>query len=411
MLPKSQESDADILAGDTLMGFDDLGSVPELELPRLDPLDSRNLSSVENTLKKRRASLDSLFSGMNQSTDILLSDPSFKHLDLNTLLGSFSPPDSKLDLSGLGVGARRMSSGLSTALGLGAKRLSSGFGARRTSKLLRKQEANTMPKPPPEGRRLTRRQSSTLRFNSVVKKLHETNTQDWEKQNCHYCGRCRPVKERHTCKNQYCSLQGQRVKYMCKLCYEHQKEYFKRRGVDVKNILGDVDSKEWYCPACIVWEDEYLPHPGICCCSFRRNRISCPLHKDCDSTNGKRSKAAKQNYHCKPYKQKTKGDFKELKLDLSKIRIGSKPYLRIYGSKKLPVPTRKDKRKREKLIRKGPLSHDWLGDMAARVGALPNFVQTSPVLSPKTDKGKVFKNIPTDKYFQRKNNLKRHKTC
>jgi len=115
-------------------------------------------------------------------------------------------------------------------------------------------------------RRLTRRQSSMHKFNSVVQKLHENNSSDWAKQNCHFCGRCRPLKERYTCQNQYCSLQGQRVKYMCKLCYEHQENYFAARGLDVKNIFGDVHSPEWYCPACILWEDEYMPFPGMCCC-------------------------------------------------------------------------------------------------------------------------------------------------
>lgn len=229
------------------------------------------------------------------------------------------------------------------------------------------------------GRVLTRRQSSTSRFNTVVQKLHETSRQEWKKQNCHYCGRCRPISDRITCKNQYCSLQGQRVKYICRLCYSHQKDYFGRRGIDVRNIIGDITSPDWYCPACIIWEDNCLPHPGVCCCSFRRNRIRCPLHIDgsCPSvktepkpTAGgagatkkptKRApRSAKLNFHCKPYKQKTKGEFKTLKLDLKRIRIGSKPYMRVYAkssiaagadqapaataSQALPPPNRKRKR-------------------------------------------------------------------
>jgi len=104
-------------------------------------------------------------------------------------------------------------------------------------------------------RRLTRRQSSMHKFNSVVQKLHENNSSDWAKQNCHFCGRCRPLKERYTCQNQYCSLQGQRVKYMCKLCYEHQENYFAARGLDVKNIFGDVHSPEWSLPTINLLHD------------------------------------------------------------------------------------------------------------------------------------------------------------
>ncbi len=54
-----------------------------------------------------------------------------------------------------------------------------------------------------------------------------------------------------------------------------------------------------------------MPHPGICCCSFRRFSLNCPLHLDCNdeeaptSQHQFRGKAgyAKTNFHCKPYKQ------------------------------------------------------------------------------------------------------------
>jgi len=114
-----------------------------------------------------------------------------------------------------------------------------------------------------------------------------------------------------------------------------------------------------------------LPQPGICCCSFRRNRLTCPLHVDCEAApKGKRSRLAKQNFHCKPYKQKLKGEFKCLKLDLKKIRIGSKPYTRRYGNKPMPPPVPKASKRAKEIS----LSHLWLGEVASKK-QLAAFVQ------------------------------------
>uniref|UniRef100_A0A7S0CN10 Uncharacterized protein n=1 Tax=Amorphochlora amoebiformis TaxID=1561963 RepID=A0A7S0CN10_9EUKA len=386
-----------------------------VELPRLEPLDSKSLQHVERQVK-RLGSLENLFyDGLQESAKFLLnSSPSF-----------------------LDFGSDILSDGLDFTAGPGTPKL-----PKVTPKKAMKEKSvhfapsisslppRTIPSVPnsqSSGRKkpITRRQSSSLLFNSVVQKLHQSNVQDWEKQNCHYCGRCRPLSERFTCKNQYCSLQGQRVKYMCKLCYDHQTNYYKARGLDVKNILGDVHSSEWYCPACIIWEDFYLPHPGICCCSFRRNRILCPLHEDCHiNANGKRTRTGKQNYHCKPYKQKIKGEFKTLKLDLSKIRIGSKPYRRTYGEQKLAKKFKK--KKRDSATEKVSNSHLWLGDVTAMKQLIP-FIAVSPSASAvgangsredgkealesrgKGGKSSLIQNAGV--YFNKKQRIKRHKTC
>jgi len=205
-----------------MMGFHELDSpLGEMELPKLEPLDSHSLHQVENSLNlQRQGSLDNFLRDINESSEFFMSDPSFR-LDLDGMLEN---------------------KGVSSAGSIGTPVL-------LDPKKKKSKKHVKLPPPvdkPASGRRMTRRQSSTIRFNSIVQKLHESNSQDWNKQNCHYCGRCRPLSERYTCKNQYCSLQGQRVKYMCKLCYGHQSKYFADRGLDVKQILGDVEDPSWW---------------------------------------------------------------------------------------------------------------------------------------------------------------------
>jgi len=344
-------------------------------LPAYEPLNEKSFERIENSLKLNRcrrgsSGLSSIFAHtLKETNDFFMSNPSFKIDCLDDLfddeLGQLNNTTTFNNPQQHGVSRQdsfeqvRQAFSLRTSerhddrLPVPSVPSTLGGGRKTTSDEDRAAAPNTMSPAAKKqktshersgdggstmmgGRRSkrlrSRRQSSTIRFNNVVQTLHQHNEQEWDKQNCHYCGRCRPLGERYTCKNQYCSLQGQRVKYMCKLCYSHQEKYFKDRGLDVKNILGDVESPEWYCPACIIWEDNYLPHPGICCCSFRRNRIVCPLHlDDCPQPNGKRK--AKHNFHCKPYKQKLKGDYKNLNMKLSKIFVGSKPYVRCYGKK------------------------------------------------------------------------------
>eukprot|EP00465_Bigelowiella_longifila_P001771 CAMPEP_0185253346 /NCGR_PEP_ID=MMETSP1359-20130426/2137_1 /TAXON_ID=552665 /ORGANISM="Bigelowiella longifila, Strain CCMP242" /LENGTH=157 /DNA_ID=CAMNT_0027835713 /DNA_START=215 /DNA_END=688 /DNA_ORIENTATION=- len=155
----------------------------------------------------------------------------------------------------------------------------------------------------------------------------------------------------------------------------------------------------------------------------------------------------KQNFHCKPYKQKTKGDFKVLKFDLKKVAIGSKPYMRIYGNHKLPPVARekpiRSKGQREKkditspsidnnndddektIVKKEKThgadllhSHNWLMTVAMRNDGLANFVRpdtnkdgAAGTKRRNNDDRVVFTNIPPGEYFLKKNRVKRHKTC
>jgi len=177
----------------------------------------------------------------------------------------------------------------------------------------------------------------------------------------------------------------------------------------------------------------------------------------------------KHNFHCKPYKQKTKGEFKVLKFDLKRVGIGSKPYMRIYGNHKLP-PTPREKPIRSKtrtrtkntginarndattntttttttttttatpavdhdqkkaVVKKEKShdgvddllhsSHNWLMAVTRRDDGLANFVR--PDLNEdgvggtkrRNENGGVFTNIPPGEYFlKKKNRVKRHKTC
>mmetsp|Transcript_4381 Transcript_4381/g.10269 ORF Transcript_4381/g.10269 Transcript_4381/m.10269 type:complete len:556 (-) Transcript_4381:223-1890(-) len=173
-----------------------------------------------------------------------------------------------------------------------------------------------------------------------VELLRRRNEEELMKQNCHFCGRCKHKQDRIICKNPYCSLQGQRTKYICRACVEYQQEYFQSIGVNWKNILGDINDPEWYCPSCVIWEDGFLPYPGLCCCSFRRNQILCPLHKECNPSppsprasppsSVRMRRFLKTNYHCKPYKQKISNRMRRLEFDIRRVRLGSKPHQRIY---------------------------------------------------------------------------------
>eukprot|EP00466_Bigelowiella_natans_P010856 jgi/Bigna1/76309/fgenesh1_pg.40_\ len=185
---------------------------------------------------------------------------------------------------------------------------------------------------------------TTPEYDLSVSNLKRGNAAEILKQNCHFCGRCKPKSDRYSCKNPYCSLQGHRNKYICQACVDYQKEYFGSIGVDWKNIIGDVTDPQWFCPSCVLWEDSYLPYPGLCCCSFRRNQIKCPLHLSCQSSaKSKHGRARSQgvkdkrrfmktNYHCKPYKQKISNKMRSLHFDIRRVRIGSRPHLRVYDT-------------------------------------------------------------------------------
>ncbi len=108
------------------------------------------------------------------------------------------------------------------------------------------------------------------------------------------------MQDRYFCKNPHCCLQGLRTKYICRLCVNHQIEYFADLKVDYRNVLGDVNDPEWYCPTCVIWEDDSLPLPGLCCCTFRHYSVICPVHEG----SCKHKRNGKTNFHCKPYKQK-----------------------------------------------------------------------------------------------------------
>jgi hypothetical protein len=89
------------------------------------------------------------------------------------------------------------------------------------------------------------RSSSMVQLQAILRDLHDSNQHELQQQvqrlpcqaasrvinrrrvrsraqNCHFCGRNRAMKERIVCKNAYCSLQGLRVKYMCRQCYRQQ---------------------------------------------------------------------------------------------------------------------------------------------------------------------------------------------
>jgi len=184
-------------------------------------------------------------------------------------------------------------------------------------------------------RQMSEASKTLLQLIEVAQERFE-NTKD--KQTCHFCGRHRPEEERIYCQNPHCFLQGAKRKYLCTSCVESQEQYFGRETF--LNIYGDVESDEWFCPCCIIWEDGFLPYPGICCCSFRRHDMSCPWHKekgDC-----------KKNPHCKPYRQKNTKEERMLPLPMSldRIRVGSRPFFRkmIHSGEKVQFNT-KDKKK------------------------------------------------------------------
>jgi len=181
-------------------------------------------------------------------------------------------------------------------------------------------------------RRVALRRTTSVLLKSVLKRVNDKYKIDVGKQNCHFCGRNRPLDQRHVCHNPYCALQGLKRKYICKLCMDYQRTYFTKLGVEFKNVYGNPNDPNWYCPACVLWEDNIIPHPGICCCSFRRNNLLCPMHVHSAADLGLISPSGtkKTNFHCKPYKQKTSLNKRMdlLPVDIRRIRMGSQQHMR-----------------------------------------------------------------------------------
>eukprot|EP01083_Nonionella_stella_P254107 873637_1 len=166
-------------------------------------------------------------------------------------------------------------------------------------------------------------------FNSVLKEQFNRAKVAFDKQNCHFCGQIAPMEKRVTCQNPYCSLQGQKIKYICTKCFEYQKEFFGKLDVDWHHILGEPAKPNWFCPACTLWEDGHLPFHGLCCCSFRRRDVCCQIHPEGRSEVSIRAVGGsiKRNFHCKAYKQKItskkSSNMCDIGLDVRRIRAST----------------------------------------------------------------------------------------
>ena len=165
------------------------------------------------------------------------------------------------------------------------------------------------------------------------------------KRTCHFCGRI-PLESTYLqCSNRFCEKTGH-GSVLCISCLKRQQVYFqtlslqtmgkdglgdlgregklekkeklqkngkleKKEGMEVEkgwfeNVFGNVNGVDWFClDCCCVLELENC-QIGICCCSWRRRKIKCPIHVDENSNEGRK-------LHCHTYRRKGKAaDLAEL---------------------------------------------------------------------------------------------------
>jgi hypothetical protein len=75
-----------------------------------------------------------------------------------------------------------------------------------------------------------------------------------ERRTCHWCGKDahhrREAAQSRYCANVYCDKASGQSQFICGKCVGKQAAHFRRLGVDLARVFGDMDADDWYCMDC-----------------------------------------------------------------------------------------------------------------------------------------------------------------
>lgn len=75
-----------------------------------------------------------------------------------------------------------------------------------------------------------------------------------DRRTCHWCGKDahhrREAAQSRYCANVYCDKASGQSQFICGKCVGKQTAHFRRLGVDLARVFGDMDADDWYCMDC-----------------------------------------------------------------------------------------------------------------------------------------------------------------